>query len=161
MAGLVSTSPIPQVMEKIQARGGVVVDTEAARIDQANGVLEAEERGFRRIGVTVALPNDALSIRRDFPGTLIVAVHTTGISREEAIILADNADIVTVCASRHAREQAGPRALLQAGVSIPVFAMTEAGKALVLEKVRSSSIPVVINNSKLPAIQGDEPRPLV
>jgi len=161
MSGLVSTSPIPQVMERIQARGGIVIDTVAARIDQANGVLVAEKRGFARIGVTVASPGDARSIRMDFPGARIIAVHTTGISREEALVLAHNADIITACASRHAREQAGPAALLQAGVSIPVFAMTEAGKALVLEKVRCSPAPVVLSNSKLPATHGDEPRPLV
>lgn len=161
MSGLVATSPIPRVMERVQAGGGIVVDTGAARIDQAVGVLEAEKRGFARIGVTVASPEDAHSIRMDFPRALIIAVHTTGISREEALVLADSADIITACASRHAREQAGRRALLQAGVSIPVFAMTEAGKALVLEKVRCSPAPVVLSNSKLPVTHGDEPQPLL
>jgi len=161
MSGLVSTTPIPAVIERIQALGGIVCDPQAASIDQPGGVRIARDRGFSRIGVTVASPGDAQSIRRDFPGALIIAVHTTGVTEEEAVTLAETTDIVTSCASRHVRERAGPRALLQAGVSIPVFAMTMAGKTLILEKVRCTPSQVVISGARLPSSHGDEPRPLV
>lgn len=161
MSGLVCTSPIPQVIRRIEEKGGTVCDPDAASIDQARGVGMARKMGYSRIGVTVASPADAQSIRRQYPGTLIIAVHTTGIPEEGAAILAASADIITACASRHVREVAGPRALLQAGVSIPVFAMTQPGKDLILEKVRQSPAQVVISSAKLPATHGDDPTPLV
>jgi len=161
MSGLVRTSPIPQVIRRIQEKGGTVCDPAAASIDQAGGVRMAREMGYSRIGVTVASAGDARSVREEYPGTLVIAVHTTGVTEEEARILATSADIITACASRHVRNVAGPRALLQAGVSIPVFAMTRAGRDLILEKVRQAPARVVISNAQLPATHGVEPQPLV
>lgn len=161
MSGLVRTSPIPQVIGKIQEKGGTVYDPAAASIDQGRGVRMAREMGYSRIGVTVAVPGDARSIRQEYPGTLVIAVHTTGVTEAEAVILAINADVITACASCHVRNVAGPRALLQAGFSIPVFAMTSAGKDLILEKVRQTPAQLVISSAHLPATHGDDPHPLV
>ncbi|MCQ8893234.1 MAG: DUF2099 family protein [Methanolinea sp.] len=161
MSGLISTSPLPAVIKRIENHGGIVLDPREARIDQAGGVREAAGRGYSRIGVTVASPKDAAAIREEYPQALIIAVHTTGISGEQAAALASTADIVTACASRHVREQAGKRALLQAGTAIPVFAMTQAGKDLILAKVRHVPSPVVITASVLPYSGGQGPYPLV
>ena len=161
MSGLVSTSPHQSVIERIEQNGGYVLDPVHARMDQQSGVALAHLKGFRRIAVTVALPSDAEAIRAAYPDSLIVAVHVSGLSRVEAARLVGASDLVTACASKPIREIAGPLALLQAGISIPVFAMTTAGKALIMEKISKSDEPVLIKPTKLPVTGDREPSPLV
>jgi hypothetical protein len=88
----------------------------------------------RRVAVTVALSSDCASIRAAFPGALIFAVNLTGTSKSDAEVFADCADLISGCASRWVREVAGPRALLQGGSAIPVFAMTPLGKRLMVRE---------------------------
>nr|WP_209675672.1 methanogenesis marker 8 protein [Methanolinea mesophila] len=161
MSGLVSTSPYPGVITRIEDEGGVVLDPAAGTIDQVEGVSLAFRKGYRRVGVTLATADDALALRRRYPSAFLIAVHTTGISQETALIYAETCDLVTSCASRFVREIAGSRALLQAGSSIPVFAMTPAGKDLLLEKVRVLDQPVVLMGADLPFDLGNLPDPLV
>jgi putative methanogenesis marker protein 8 len=161
MSGLVSTSPIPEVIARIEENGGIVLDPDNAAMDQLAGVALAVEKGFRRIAVTVARPETAAVIRRIHPSTIIFGVHVTGLSREEADMLVAASDLVTSCASKTIRESAGPRALVQAGVAIPIFAMTPAGKELIIEKIRQGSEQVLIKPTKLPSLTGDQPGPLV
>lgn len=161
MSGLVCTCPYPSVIERIELNGGYVLDPVTARMDQQSGVALAHLKGFRRIAVTVALPADAEAIRAAYPDTLIVAVHVSGLTRVEAARLVGASDLVTSCASKPIREIAGPLALVQAGIAIPVFAMTPVGKALIIEKIRTSSEPVLIKPTKLPVTGDKEPSPLV
>lgn len=161
MSGLVKTSPIPAVIKRIEENGGRVLDPDGAAIDQAGGVAFARALGCRRVAVTVAGPDEAETIRRRFPDTLVVGVHTTGLSAEEAKRLVAVADIVTVCASRHLREAAGRAALLQGGAAIPVFALTDRGKDVILEKIRESHTPVFIKAERLPVAGKREPEPLI
>jgi putative methanogenesis marker protein 8 len=159
MSGLVSTSPIPRVMERIRSAGGYVLDAGGASIDQARGAGAAYDLGYRKVAVTVADPGTAMDVRRLYPGAIIVAVHTTGLSREEAEALVSAADLVTTCASRHLRELAAT-ALIQAGTGIPVFGFTRAGKEVILAKVRESDAPVVVKFDRLP-MAGSGPEPLI
>ncbi|NVO67856.1 methanogenesis marker 8 protein [Methanofollis tationis] len=161
MSGLVKTSPIPWVIRRIEANGGLVLDPATAAIDQVGGVAFARTLGCARAAVTVASPGDAERIRRLFPETLIVGVHTTGLTAEEAERLVAVADIVTVCASRHLREAAGTVALLQGGAAIPVFALTQQGKEIILEKIRETDAPVFIKAERLPVAGKREPEPLI
>lgn len=161
MSGLVKTSPIPAVIRRIEENGGRVLDPATAAIDQVGGAAFARELGCRKAAVTVAGPGDAERIRRLFPETLIVGVHTTGLSAEEAERLVAVADIVTVCASRHLREAAGKVALLQGGAAIPVFALTPRGKDVILEKIRETDVPVFIKAERLPVAGKREPEPLI
>ena len=161
MSGLVSTSPHLSVIERIEQNAGYVLDRNNARIDQQSGVALAHIKGFRRIAVTVAAPAEAEAIRAAYPDSLIVAVHVSGLSRVEAARLVGASDLVTACASRPIREIAGPLALVQAGISIPVFAMTEKGKEIIIEKIRISEEPVLIKPTKLPVVGDREPSPLV
>jgi putative methanogenesis marker protein 8 len=161
MSGLVRTCPYPEVIARIEEGGGMVLDPDTGTIDQVEGVSLAYKKGYRKVGVTLATPDDALALRRNYPEVFLIAVHTTGISAEDALILAGTCDLVTSCASRHVREVAGKRALLQAGSSIPVFAMTKAGKELLLEKVRVSAQPMVLMAGTLPFDMGNLPYPLV
>jgi putative methanogenesis marker protein 8 len=159
MSGLVSTSAIPEVIRRIRSCGGHVLDPEGAGIDQVRGAGAAYDLGYRRVAVTVADPETAREVRHLHPGAIIVAVHTTGMSREGAEALISSADLVTVCASRHLRELAGS-ALIQAGTGIPVFGFTRAGKEIILAKVRESNAPVVVKFDRLP-VAGSGPEPLV
>jgi len=161
MSGLVSTSPHLSVIERIEQNGGYVLDPNKARIDQQSGVALAHLKGFRRIAVTVAAPAEAEAIRAAYPDSLIVAVHVSGLSRVESARLIGVSDLVTACASRPIREIAGPLALVQAGISIPVFAMTGKGKEIIIEKIRTSEDPVLIKPTKLPVVGDREPSPLV
>ena len=148
MSGLVKTSPIPGVIAKIEEHDGIVLDPVTARIDQVAGTVLAYAEGFHNVAVTIALPADATKIRTLCPDALIIAVHTTGLTREEVEELSGSADLITACASRWVREVAGRKALLQAGTAIPVFAMTKRGKAIILDKLKETNEPVFIKGSK-------------
>lgn len=161
MSGLVSTCPYPAVMDRIEHDGGYVLDRDCARIDQLAGVAYAALKGFRKIAVTVAGPEVAQEIRRIHPGTLIFGVHVTGLSNNEAETLVTASDLVTSCASGPIREIAGKKALVQAGIAIPVFATTRAGKTLIMEKLAQSDEPVLVKPTRLPALGEKQPDPLV
>jgi putative methanogenesis marker protein 8 len=159
MSGLVSTSPIPGVIDRIKACGGYVLDPEGGAIDQARGTGAAYDLGYRKVAVTVADAVTAGDIRNLYPDVIIVAVHTTGLSREDAEALVSSADLVTACASRHLREL-GAAALIQAGTGIPVFGFTRKAKEIILAKVRESKAPVVVKFDRLP-VTGTGPEPLL
>ena len=161
MSGLVSTTPYPEVMDRIEQDGGYVLDRDNASIDQFAGVALALVQGFRKIAVTVARPETAETIRRIHPKTLIFGVHVTGLSGPEAEMLVTASDLLTSCASGKIREAVGKNALVQAGVAIPIFAMTMAGKNLIIEKIRLSQEPVLVKPTKLPSLSGQQPDPLV
>jgi len=161
MSGLVKTSPLPDVIKKIEDAGGLVLDPETARIDQPAGTILAFAEGYRHIAVTVATAADAAQIRAICPDALIIAVHTTGISREEAEGFAASADLITSCASKWVREIAGKKALLQAGTAIPVFAMTKRGKDLILDKLKATDEQVFLKGARLPFAGDVQPSPLI
>jgi len=161
MSGLVRTSPHPSVIDRIEQDGGIVLDKKHAVIDQIAGVALALTEGYRMIAVTVATPDVAAAIRKIHPDTFIFAVHVTGLSAEDAKSLVDVSDLVTACASRTIREIAGSKALLQAGISVPVFAMSRRGKGLIIEKIRQSDDQVLVKPTRLPALGEKQPDPLV
>jgi len=161
MSGLVSTSPYRTVMDRIEKDGGYVLDRDHASIDQLAGVALALVRGFRKVAVTVARPETAEAIRRIHPRTLIFGVHVTGLSEPDAELLVKNSDLITSCASRTVREAVAKNALVQAGTAIPIFAMTMAGKNLIMEKIRLSTEPVLVKSTRLPVLSDQQPEPLV
>ena len=161
MSGIVRTSPHPSVIDRIEQDGGIVLDKNHAIIDQIAGVALAVSEGYRMIAVTVATPDVAAAIRTIHPDTFIFAVHVTGLSAEDAKSLVTASDIVTACASRTIREIAGFKALLQAGISVPVFAMSRRGKMLIIEKIRQSDDQVLVKPTRLPALGEKQPDPLV
>jgi hypothetical protein len=124
-------------------------------------VVLAAALGFTSVAVTVTDPAESARIRRDFPGTLIFGVHTTGLSRPFAEQLVQSADLVTACASRHVREAAQPVALVQAGTAIPIYALTAAGKALILAQLQEARQPILVKIGPLPREAGGAPTPLV
>jgi len=161
MSGLCKTSPHRAVIDRIEKNGGFVLDHTHATMDQVAGVALAAEKGFRKIAVTVASPEVAATIRKIHPETLIFGVHVTGLTRDEAGMLSSAADLITGCASKTVREIAGPKALLQAGIAIPIFAMTRRGKDLIIEKIRQSDEQVLVKPTKLPSLGDQQPAPLI
>ncbi len=133
MTGVFYTTPIPEIIRRIEDVGGYVVFREAARIDQIEGVRKAIELGYKKIAVTVnGYLGEALSeFRRleesnDLSVTILV-VCTTGIGKERAEEIAEYADLAWSCASLHMREVVGRKAKIQIATKIPVYVLSEKG----------------------------------
>ncbi len=161
MSGLVSTSPHPDEMDRIEQTGGMVLDRAKATIDPVLGVARAYEKGFTHVAVTVASADTAVAIRTKFPDAFIFGVHMSGITEADADTIVRVADIVTACASKWIWQIAGARALLQAGTAVPVFALTKRGRQLILNKIARSDRPVLVSGSKLPVYGPELPDPLL
>jgi putative methanogenesis marker protein 8 len=164
MSGLVETEPIDVIINGIQELGGTVLDPSTVSIDPVGGARKAAELGYRRIAVTVADPKTAKNLRTLETelglDLIIIAVHVTGVSMEEAQGLLENSDIVISCASRHIRELAKP--LVQVAAAIPLFALTQKGKELVIERAKDIQSPILINTMKLPVLPAHkQPKDLV
>ncbi len=167
MTGLMRTEPIREVQEGLEGKGCILLDR-LCTIDQARGFERAAEAGFRRIAVTIAGKYAFVAKKLRELGEIvgkepiILAVHTTGISEAEAEELANGCDIVWSCASKAVREIVGEKARLQIGISIPVFALTKAGKRLVLNRALNFEDGLVINRASLPMVpRGKQPEPLL
>ncbi len=154
ISGLIETEPILETIDGIVDRRGVVIDPTGAKIDPVAGVRRAVELGYTRIAVTVIDPATALAIRRIASelgvSTLIIAAHTTALSRSEVADLLGLVDIVTGCASKHVRDLVEP--LVQVGTAIPLFAVTQKGRELLVERAKETTAPVLINTMPLPVL---------
>ncbi len=154
ISGLVETEPIPEIIDGIEKRGGIVIDPDVASIDPAVGVCRGAKLGYTRIAVTVIDPATALLVRRIESElgitAIIIAAHITALSRSEVQDLLDLVDIVTGCASKHVRDLVKP--LAQVGTAIPLFALTQAGKELLIERAKEIETPVLINTMPLPVL---------
>ncbi|MFB3766562.1 MAG: methanogenesis marker 8 protein [Methanotrichaceae archaeon] len=167
MTGLLRTESIKEIQEGLEKKGCIILDR-LCTIDQVRGFERAAEAGFGRIAVTIAGEYAFVSKKLRELGEImgkqpiILAVHTTGISRAEAEELADSCDIVWSCASKAVRETVGKKARLQIGISIPVFALTREGKRLVLNRALNFEDGLVINRASLPVVpEGKQPMPLL
>jgi putative methanogenesis marker protein 8 len=163
MSGLIETEPIPEIIEGIESRGGIVLDKENARIDQVKGLGKACELGFKNIAVSVISPRDAKELRereKEYNINLIlIGAHLTGIKERDAREFIGKMDIVTGCASRIVRETVKP--VLQAGTSVPMFAITQKGKELLLERAKDIDSPILVNTAQLPVLpEHKQPKPL-
>ncbi|MBO7409437.1 MAG: DUF2099 family protein [Candidatus Methanomethylophilaceae archaeon] len=134
ISGIVETSPIEKVIDAIGPEN--VVDPKTTPIDQRKGVEMAVSKGYKKIAVTVAFPDDAEYLRKKYGDSVVImAVHTTGISEADAERYFDYADVITACASRYVREVGSKRALIQAGTKVPIYGATEFGKQIIQLKL--------------------------
>ncbi len=160
LGGVMETSPVEGILRSISERGGTTLIPPA--IDQPAGLQLALRMGYKRVGVTVCSVEDAERCRAISEDAIIFGVHLTGITRVEAEQLLQTADLVTACASRHIRELARERAILQAGTAIPIFALTPAGKELLLERAKEIEDELLVSSMELPLLPADkQPIPLV
>ncbi|MEM1586017.1 MAG: DUF2099 family protein [Candidatus Bathyarchaeia archaeon] len=166
LTGIIRTSPVKSIIEYIEGKGGIILDRENARISQEEGVLKAADMGYRRIAVTVTGFNSRSieEIRRigreRMLEVAIFSVCNTCVSREDAEIISSGADVVCASASKIIREVVGPRALMQLGITIPVFVLTKLGKKLLLSYLnRFEDKIVVFRTTNLPyLVKGRGPR---
>ncbi len=154
MSGLVETEPIDGIINGISEMGGVILEPSSAIIDPVAGVKKAVQLGYKRIAVS-AVDQDTAKKLRELEAELdleltIIGAHTTGLSREDALELINYVDIITGCASKAIRDIIKP--LAQVGTAVPLFAVTQKGKELLLERAKEVESPILINTMPLPAL---------
>lgn len=136
MSGLLYTKPRKSVIQRLKKEQAAVLDPETARINPVEGVQRARE-SYKRVAVTVTASQD-IEVLRELSGVAVFVVHTTGVTRTQAEY-ATKADIVWGCASHNIRETVGPHSLVQLGVGIPVFVLTEKGLTLIVPRISELS----------------------
>ena len=139
VSGLVSTTPIPGLIEKVGKEN--VLDPVTAKIDQLAGVEKAISMGYRNIAVSIVDGTGARKIKeieQRHPGVIIYTfvVHTTGMPEKEAEMVYKYADIATGCASKFIREYGDRCEAYKVGDSVPMFGITERGIRLIEERIR-------------------------
>lgn len=164
MSGLIETEPIPEIIKKIEENDGIVLDPENAIIDQIKGLQRSSEIGYKNIAVTVTNVETAKKIRELSKklgvNAILIGAHLTGISRKDAKEFLNMVDITTGCASKHIRDLVKP--LAQVGNAVPLFAITQKGKELLIERAKEITSPILINTMKLPVLpEHKQPSPLV
>jgi putative methanogenesis marker protein 8 len=161
LTGIIRTSPIQEIIEHIEAEDGVVLDKTSAKIDQVKGVRQAFNLGFKRVAVSVAgFQAKAISEIRKFEAetktdVLIFSVCNTCVGNDAVEHIA-KADVACASASKILRNEIGSKALMQLGMTIPVYVLTEKGKKLVLAYLaefedklvifRTGSLPYLAEN---------------
>ena len=141
VSGLLKTSPIPEIIEKIGKEN--ILNPKTALINQIEGLNLAIKQGYKNIAITIVSLEDVLllnEIKKNNPNVNIYTflVHTTGLSKEDAEILFHNSDIITSCASKYIREIGEKNSLKIVGQSIPIYGRTEKGREFLerrLEKI--------------------------
>jgi putative methanogenesis marker protein 8 len=156
LTGIIKTSPIKEIIERVEADGGVVLDKASARIDQVEGVKRAFDLGFKHVAVSVAgFQAKAISEIRTLETSakvdvLVFSVCNTCVGDADVKHIA-KADVACASASRLLRSKIGSEALLQLGMTIPVYALTEKGKRLVLAYLAEFKDKLVVfRTDKLP-----------
>jgi putative methanogenesis marker protein 8 len=139
ISGIISTAPIDEIINMVGA--DKVLDAKNAEINQVNGILKAIKQGYNKIAVTVASAKDAGELReieRNNPGVdiYIFAVHTTGISPDDALQLFKHADVITSCASKHLRDLADQKQVFSVGASIPIYAASDDGEEFLKMRIK-------------------------
>jgi len=145
VSGLVSTPPIPELIERIGPE--YVLDPKTARINMIDGAKKAIAMGFKSIGVSVVTAKDARTLKKlekeHGVNIYIFIVHTTGMPEAEAIEVFKYADVVTGCASKYVREQGVSSGAFKVGDSVPVFGVSDRGKRLIEERIKYTGKSVV------------------
>jgi len=166
ISGVIETTIIPKLVQRVEEAGGIILDGKRAIINQPLGVARAVELGNKKIAVTVTNVDEARECRDVERSThtevIIIGVHVTGMDKKVAKEFVKMVDITTGCASFAIRDAVGGRALAQVGTGVPLFALTQRGKELLLERAKEVSSPILINTMKLPVLPEEkQPAPLV
>ena len=135
ISAIIETSPIGVVLDAVGREN--VLDPETVPIDTRAGVEKAFSKGYRTLAVTVASADDAEYLRKRYADAVsIYAVHTTGISEDDARRYYEYADVITACASKWVRELAKDNALIQVGKKVPIYAASEFGEKIIRLKLK-------------------------
>lgn len=163
VSGLISTTPIPEVIEKLQQKDSIVLDPETAELNQLEGLKIALEKGYKNIAITV-IPSPMIKELRQYPvdddvNVYIFVAHTTGVSAEEAEMLFENGDIVTACASKEVRGYADEHKPYYYGVKVPIFCATENGRRFLDNRLEKIDKP--LSSRDYPRNKDDSPHKLI
>lgn len=147
VSGLVSTTPIPELIERVGKEK--VLDPATAKIDQVAGIRKAVAMGYKNIAVS-AISGSMARTLRDIEkeagvNIYVFIVHATGISKEEAELAYGYADVTTGCASKFLREKGSSEGFFKVGNSVPIFGVTPRGIALIKARVEVIGRPLVHN----------------
>ncbi len=146
VSGLVSTTPIPELIDRVGHEN--VLDPATARIDQAEGVKKAIGMGFKNIAVSIingSMAKAMKEIEAKHPEVNVYTfvVHATGITETEADLVFENADVSTGCASKYIRQRGTRDGIYRVGDSIPIFGLTPRGRELIEERIKFMGKPIV------------------
>ena len=163
VSGLISTTPIPEVIKKLEERDSVILDPKTAELNQLEGLKLALDRGYKNIAVTI-LPSPMVEKIRNYPvdddvNIYIFVAHTTGIEQDKVGMLFDNADIVTACASKAISEYADKYEPYYYGVKVPIFCASEDGRRLL--DIRLEKIGKPLSTNDYPRNKDDAPHKLL
>lgn len=161
VSGLVSTTPIPEVIEKIGVEN--VLNPETAELNPIKGLKMAIEKGYKNIAVTI-LPSEIIRQIREYPvpddvNVYIFVAHTTDASDEEVEISFKNADVITACASKKVRDYAEKEEVYYSGSKVPIFAITPKGREFLDNRLEKIGKNLTIN--EYPLDLEKHPNPLV
>lgn len=139
VSGLVSTTPIPVLIDKIGKEN--VIDPSTAKIDQIAGVKKAISMGYKNIAVSIidgTVAKELKELEKKHPGVNIYSfvVHSTGMSDEEAELVFKYADVATGCASKYLRAHGLKNKAFKVGDSIPIYGISPRGVKLIEERIR-------------------------
>ena len=163
VSGLVSTTPIPEVIKKLEDRNSIVLNPETAELNQLEGLKLALDEGYKNIAVTI-LPSPMVREIRKYPvdddvNIYIFVAHTTGAEMDEVKMLFDNADIVTACASKAIDEYADKYEPYYYGLKVPIFCASEDGRRLL--DIRLEKIGKPLTTNEYPRNKDDAPHKLI
>lgn len=163
VSGLVSTTPIPEVIEKLQQKDSVILNPETAELNQLEGLKLALDKGYKNIAITI-LPSPMVEEIRNYPvdddvNVYILVAHTTGTAPEDVKMIFDNADIVTACASKHIAEYTDKYQPYYYGLKVPIFCASENGRELLDNRLEKIGKPLSTN--EYPRNKSDIPHVLL
>lgn len=161
VSALVSTTPIPEVMEKVGIEN--VLNPDTADLDPIKGLEMAIEKGYKNIAITI-LPSKTVQELREYlipedVNIYIFVAHTTNASDEEVEIVFKYGDVVTACASEKIRDYAEKEAVYYSGSKVPIFAVTEKGREFLDNRLEKIGKPLTIND--YPLNRETHPHPLI
>ena len=163
VSALISTTPIPEVIQGLEQKGSVVLDSQTAELNQLEGLKIALEEGYKNIAVTI-LPSPVVEEIRNYPvdddvNIYIFVAHTTGAGMDEVKMLFENADIITACASKAISDYADKYEPYYYGVKVPIFCASEDGRRLL--DVRLEHIGKPLTTNEYPRNKDDAPYKLL
>ena len=154
ISGIIQTTPVQEVIEKIEEAKVTVLSKEDASINQINGVKLAIKLGYKKIGVSVSNLKDAFEIKKleqDDIKIITFGVHTTGINLSDYNEYLQYIDIISACASKNLLKSKSLQIKAQAGSGVPIFALSNLGKELLFERLKEIDKPILITtNEPLP-----------
>lgn len=147
VSGLISTTPIPEVIEQIGEEN--ILNPETAELNQLEGLKMAIEKGYKKIAVTI-IPSPMVKQIREYEvpddvEVYIFVAHTTGSTEECVMELFENADIVTACASKNVIGYAQIKKPYYYGTSVPIYAITENGRKFLDARLKYIEKPLSTN----------------